>query len=144
MRLIIDNLHHKKLLGLTNGIEISKEVIMLYTPNGIFIEESGKYYNVIPEDSPGKYISYQKMDMILDFTILHRKEEVFSVMNDKYSLTTCERYYNIYQDIYIVTKIVDENVIDIYFYSTNENELYVVQSVYDIIVNNHIECGIII
>jgi len=82
--------------------------------------------------------------MILDFTILHRKEEVFSVMNDKYSLTTCERYYNIYQDIYIVTKIVDENVIDIYFYSTNENELYVVQSVYDIIVNNHIECGIII
>lgn len=106
---------------------------MIYTPSGLLLEESNRYYILIPDDVQCKYITYQKTNMIVDSSSFIRKEEVFSMPREKYTMELYERYYVLTSDIYIVTQSIGGKIIDIHFMSNKHNELFVVQSVYDII-----------
>lgn len=132
MRVFIDSLNYTILQQLiTTDKKYTRTII--YTPSGILMEESSRYYILIPDDVECKYVTYQKVDMIIDSSSFIRKEEVFTMPSERYTMELHEDYYPLTSDICIVTQSVKGKTIDIHFMSDTKNELSIVQSVYDII-----------
>ena len=141
MRVFIDNIDYKSLYKITNNMEHYKKSNIIFTPSGIITNEKGAYYLLIPVDVPCKYVTYQNIDMVLDSSRFEKKDEVFSMPSDKCVTVIIETYYMLSDNVMIVTHTCQNDIIDTFFECDTINEMTLVHNVYDIIRDNHIECG---
>jgi hypothetical protein len=143
MRVHIDNIDYKLLHKLINNSEPYKKINIILTSQGIFTNQKGRYYVLTPIDVPCKYVTYQNIDMVLDLSHFETKEETFNLPSDKCVADIRETYYILTDNIMMVTHICNDDIVDIFFECDTSNEMVLVHNVYDIIRDNHIECGTI-
>ena len=143
MRAHIDNIDYKLLHKLINNSEPYKKINIILTSQGIFTNQKGRYYVLMPIDVPCKYVTYQNIDMVLDSTRIERQEEVFHIPPDKCVADIIETYYILTDNLMMVTHTCDDDIVDIFFECDTSNEMVLVHNVHDIIRDNHIECGTI-
>ena len=142
MKIFIDNLDYKVLNKLVTNIEPYNKSNIIYTENGIFTHEDVIHYVLIPHDLPCKYVTYRNIDMILDNSTFEKKEETFSISRDKYNVEIDELSYWLNDNVILVNRVINEEIIDTFFMCETLKELPLVHNVFDIIQDNHIECGI--
>lgn len=142
MKILIDNIDYKLLNKLVTNIEPFNKSNIIYTENGIFTHEDGIHYVLIPHDLPCKYVTYRNIDMILDNSTFEKREETFSISCDKYNVEIDELSYWLNDNVILVNRVINEEIIDTFFMCETLKELPLVHNVFDIIRDNHIECGI--